>query len=98
MFNDDDGLRVCTSCICDKYLTKEIRSEGLVAKCSYCGKRRSTVLLLALAEQVHEIIEGFFSLTLAYPEGLEYLLAKDPDCNYQWTRAGDPVDVVIAAS
>jgi hypothetical protein len=81
-----EETRVCTRCTDDDVLRKIMRREGKVARCSYCGSRRSSLTISDLSERVHEIIEHHFSLTRSYP------LYEYPQ---DWSREGEPVKTVI---
>jgi len=94
MNEDTEEIRVCYECIGDDFLKKEVRSKGKQAVCSYCEKELETITIKSLAEQVHAIIEEHFSLTSDQPSPLEYAMSKESD--WDWERAGDPVDQIIA--
>jgi hypothetical protein len=78
--------RVCTRCTDDDVLRQIMRREGKVARCSYCGSRRSSLTISDLSERVHEVIEQHFSLTRLHP------LWEYPE---DWSREGERVDAVI---
>jgi len=78
--------RVCTRCTDDDVLKEIMRREGKVARCSYCGNRRSSLTISDLSERVHEVIEQYFSLTRSYP------LWEYPE---DWSREGDRVRSII---
>ena len=82
----DDHIGTC--CITDPVLVKSMRSEGTVAKCTACRKRRSGLPLDDIAERVREVYEVYYvdSQNTPYPgigaspsEIISGLLTSDMD-------------------
>lgn len=46
---------VCGGCAIDPYVVKIIKTDGILATCSFCKKRRKTIDLSDLADMVHEV-------------------------------------------
>ena len=81
MTGEKDTVRVCHDCIGDSFLADEVKEQGSRGLCSYCGKRRKSLMLEKLAERIHEVLQEHFRLTLN----------ETP-----WRRSGYPVVDLIA--
>ena len=94
MSESDAGIYVCHACVGDEFLKQEVRSEGDMASCSLCGKRRKSFTLEELADRIHSVLEAHFYLTPNEPSGIDYALVKEGV--WDWERPGEPVDTVIS--
>lgn len=86
---------ICHECVSDKFLKKEIWTEGKRKKCSYCKKNRKSVRLKWFADRIHSAIEEHFYLTSDQPSSLENILLNDRESNYVWERSGEPINSLI---
>jgi len=86
---------ICKECIGDGFLNERRSKEGENHKCKYCGKTDITVSLVWLSEEIHNAIEKHFNLTPTEPEGFEYYLLKDKESDFNWTRKGEEVKILI---
>ena len=84
---------VCHVCICEDYLATEVKKQGAVGYCSYCGKEGEVVTLDDLAGRIHDIVQRDFRITPMLPvDALDYLAVAKGD----WERRGDSAASVIA--
>ena len=84
---------VCHVCICEVYLAAEVKKQGAVGYCSYCGKEGEVVTLDDLAGRIHNIVQRDFRITPMLPvDALDYLAVARGD----WERRGDSAASVIA--
>lgn len=86
---------VCSGCVGEEFLKGEIRKDGEVGVCSYCGKRRKAISIEALADEFEGVFERHYYRTSDEPDDYEYMLLKDPESNYEFDRHGDPVLDII---
>ena len=84
---------VCHACINDGVLAEEVKVNGIVRPCSYCGGTRDAVALNTLANRIHEILQDHFSLTPNDPEEPHefYRMSRG-----EWEPRGDLAREVIA--
>ena len=59
MYKSGEIKYLCHICIGDKVLQSEIKKEGSVKKCDFCGERRKAVKLENVADRVDEIYREF---------------------------------------
>lgn len=65
--------RICTSCIQDEYLRREIdQHSGRIEECDFCEEVRPTIDLLDLANRCDEVIEVFFEVSSLTPAVVIY--------------------------
>ena len=90
---DSEAKHICYTCIGDQFLADEVREQGVISLCSYCGETREAITLEYLADGTHDVLREHFHLTPGYPdETYEYFLYSEGE----WERRGDPVDLMIA--
>lgn len=82
---------VCYECIGEAFLSKEVYDTNHTVKCDFCDALEPSIELDELAEQIHGVIENYFSKTSDEPEGYEYYLARDG----LWERDGYLIEDVI---
>lgn len=49
-----DEKRACKSCINDRYIYNNLKEYGEMSECSYCQKRRKTISVKAIAEEIED--------------------------------------------
>lgn len=84
---------ICSSCVKDDFLKKEIKQNGQPGKCNYCSKKGKTDSIHELATRVERAFKEHYSQTSAYPNELEEALQRY--LNEDWNRKGDPVICII---
>ena len=87
--------QVCADCIGEDYLQQEITQDGESAVCHYCEDKGQCVSLEWLADNVYFAITNHFKLTPTEPSGLQYMMLRDKEINYDWYRDGQPVNDLI---
>jgi hypothetical protein len=95
----EDGVganRICADCVGEPYLKAVIVARAETATCSYCENEGPTEAIEDLADRVELAFESHYRRTSTEPDGLEYMLSKDPESSYRWERHGEPVVDVIA--
>lgn len=90
----DEDSRLCWRCVEEAYVRERIRTDGKIAKCSFCGKRKKTFSLGAIADMVEVAFNDHFERTSTEPSDWEYRMIKEGD--YWWDREGEQVHYVIA--
>ena len=91
---EDVGERtICEPCIGEDYLSAEIRRDGVIASCSYCGKTAKVISIGELADHVDRALEQHFYRTPDEADGIDLLALKEGGF---WERDGSPVVYVIA--
>lgn len=90
MKKDYDEKRVCSSCVKDAHLKKEIEQKGRRRKCSYCEDVDKTYTLTELSNIVEEAFLEHYERTPDEPSDWEYMLQHvDKESNYNWEREGE---------
>ena len=95
---DIEGLktrRICSSCVEEGYLRKEINETGQRQECSYCGIRDQTWSLECLAACVGTAFEQHYVRTSDEPNDYQRMLLSDPEADYVWERDGERADYAI---
>lgn len=89
----NDSKHICHDCTGDQFLADEVRGQGTVRSCSYCGQTAKTIAIQDLAERVREVLEEHFERPSDYSEGpYEDYLAREAGLEH----LGDTLDMVIA--
>ena len=100
MIEEDDleDKALCCRCVGDAYLSAEIRGQGRIRTCSYCGRSDRSYLIGALADRVETVFEEHYVRTLDQPNSWQQTLLSDRDSEYDWERDGEPVVEAIRNS
>lgn len=88
--------RLCYKCIGEAYLKDKVKSTGKRGKCSYCKKVRPQIRLEEMAKIVAKAFEDHYYRTSDQPDGLQWMMMKDDELNYEWEREGEPVVEAIS--
>ncbi|MFQ6239689.1 RES family NAD+ phosphorylase [Sinorhizobium meliloti] len=83
--------KICSDCVGEKYLSKEIGREGRHGKCSYCDETGKCYRLGELSERIETAFEQHYTRTSDQPDSWEYSLLTDREMDYEWYRHGEPV-------
>ena len=67
-------LRVCSSCVGERFLSGEIRSRGDEGVCSYCKDDARTFSIDELADEVSTAFRDHYYLTESEPDLMECLV------------------------
>lgn len=87
---------ICSNCISDKFLSKEIEDDGHPNDCTSCEDMDSACWPLEqLAERVKVVFDSNYTLTSSEPDAWQYALMRDKESNYVWERAGDSVISIV---
>ncbi len=86
---------ICSTCTDETFLKQQIRNDGEVGVCAYCGKKRKAITIGDLADRFDGAFERHFYRTSTEPNDYEYMLLKDRESSYDFERHGDPVLEVI---
>ncbi|MBE0532383.1 MAG: RES domain-containing protein [Rhodospirillales bacterium] len=94
--DDDIALRrICYRCVGEPYLREQV-GRGTRAACSYCGgKRRKTITVAELADEVEAAFERHYRRTSDQPHSWQYAMLSDRESDYEWERDGEPVIYAI---
>jgi hypothetical protein len=94
--NDLPARRLCSECVGEAFLSKEIENEGEVAVCSYCNVEGRTFSIEKMADRIETAFEQHFERTATEPSGMEYAMINDKESDYDWERKGEPVVEAIS--
>lgn len=86
---------ICSSCVREEYLSKEISMHGDHNKCSYCGESGPTYSVGDLAECIETAFEQHYNRTDDQPDAYQQMLWNDRESDYHWERDGEPVVYAI---
>jgi hypothetical protein len=87
--------RICSQCVGDEYLKKEILAEGTEADCDYCDASGKTISMEELADRVEAAFTDHYVRTPTEPSGFEYAMAKEEG---GWDRPGDQAEWAIGGA
>lgn len=90
--------RLCHRCVGESYLSAEIRQQGLVRQCSFCGRSAKSYSIGAMANRIEEVFEEHFVRTSDQPDSSQEMLLSDRESEYDWERDGEPVVQSIAGA
>jgi len=80
--------QICHECIGEEYLSKAVATNGVAAKCDYCGQTAASWRLDKLADRVETAFEHHYIRTTDQPESWHERLMADRESNYEWFREG----------
>jgi hypothetical protein len=92
--DDSEVKHICFACVGEEFLHAEIETQGEQATCSYCGKLRSSISILQLADRIEGAFAEHYRRTSTEPSSLEYMMMKEGD--YDWEREGEQAVWAIA--
>lgn len=84
---------ICSSCIEEPYLQRQIEAQGIKFTCHYCGEMSTCFTLERVCDLTDEAIQEYFTRTSVEPSDLEYVMIKH--ASLDWYREGDEVQHVI---
>jgi hypothetical protein len=89
--------RLCFECVAEPYFRDEIKRQGAPGLCSYCDaeEERNCYTMRTAADRVKTVFAEHFYRTATDMDGLEYMMHKDPESTYCWSRDGQPVTDAI---
>lgn len=87
---------LCSLCIGDDYLKREIELNGALGICSCCGEELEGYTFEKLADIVERVFETHFYRTADQPHTWQLTLLADKESDYEWEREGTPVVTLIA--
>ena len=86
--------RICSKCVGEPYLKREIDRIGEKALCYYCNNSWNTESINDLASRIETTFEQHFQITSDQPDSLEWSMMREG--GYDWDRAGEPALDAIA--
>jgi hypothetical protein len=90
---DVDDLKqeaICSACVGESFLSRQIKSEGEKRICRYCRKKAVSFTLEKIAGIFEVAFLSHFSATATDPDAIEWAMQKDPQIGYSWERKGEP--------
>lgn len=72
-----------------------ILESAQVDSCTYCGTSAAGITLDDLAERTKNAFRQHYQVTASEPDGLQWIMLKDPESTYDWEREGDLVADII---
>ncbi len=91
--DDDDGetvKRICHACIGEKYLAAEVKAQGAIGLCAYCGETDPSLTIEELADEIETAFADHYTRTAQGPDSLQERMQADRESSYCWTREGSP--------
>ncbi len=89
---------ICTDCVGESFLQKQIKAQGTRRLCHYCGEKGRSYTLEKISDLVETAFESHYTLTPTDMDGFEWAMHKDPEVNYHWERRGEPTaDAIMNA-
>jgi hypothetical protein len=74
---DDSMKRICCACVNDAYLSAEIKQNGSIAQCSYCGEDAEAWDIEDLADRIEVAFDEHFYRTSDQPNSWQERLLAD---------------------
>lgn len=94
-----EAKHICFDCVGEMYLSAEIRQNGTIDQCSYCGQTVESYAIEELAERIEIAFDHHYYRTSDQPDSWQQRLLADRESNYNWERDGVPVlDAIEAAA
>lgn len=85
-----NAKRICHECIGEEYLSNEVATTGVNAKCDYCDQTEVTWTLEQLAKRIETAFDHHFTLTADEPDSWQERMLADRESTYEWFREGQP--------
>lgn len=85
-----NAKRICHECIGEEYLSNEVATTGITAKCDYCDQTNVTWTLEQLAERIETAFDHHFTVTDDQPDSWQERMQADRESTYEWFREGQP--------
>jgi hypothetical protein len=82
--------RICSECVGEKYLSDLTDKQGSHAECDYCGGTGQTFTIEEMADRVETAFDQHYERTTDQPSAVEWIMQKDKESTYEWSRGGDP--------
>lgn len=95
MNDDDDQNRICCECVGEAFLSQQIKQEGNVGSCSYCGETLACIPIEELADHIETAFADHYVRTANYPDSWQERAMADRESSYLWEREGQPVHDAI---
>lgn len=91
-----EDSKICPNCVCESYLSKEIRSEGKRNKCAFCEQVSRTYTLSQLTDRVEQVVFDHYERTQDQPSEWEYYRQHaDKESTYVWYREGQTIEELM---
>lgn len=84
---------ICSCCIEEPFLQRQIEEQGSREECHYCGDVGACFTLEEVSNRTEKAIKQHFTRTPVDPTDLEYVMIKHADLD--WERTGDEIQYVI---
>ncbi|WP_223507883.1 RES family NAD+ phosphorylase [Pseudomonas sp. BF-B-25] len=85
-----NAKRICHECIGEEFLSNEVATTGVTAKCDYCDQTEVTWALEQLAERIETAFDHHFTRTDDQPDSWQECMQADRESTYVWFREGQP--------
>jgi hypothetical protein len=82
--------RICSDCVGEDYLSDLIEAQGSHARCDYCDGSGQIFTIEEMADRVETAFDQHYERTTDQPSDLEWMMQKDKESTYEWSRKGDP--------
>lgn len=85
-----NAKRICYECIGERFLSNEVATAGVTAKCDYCDQMEASWALEQLAERMETVFDNHFTRTNEQPDSWQERMQVDRESSYVWSREGQP--------
>ncbi len=80
---------VCSACIGEKFLRRDIKRSGTARRCHYCEQQGKCWSISQLSDRIEKAFEQHFERTPENPDGFEAAMLNDKESSYEWHRKGE---------
>ena len=87
--------RICSACVGEAYLSREIEEKGMRRKCRYCREMGRTYPIGEMAGRIEIAFGQHYVRTSDQPDSYQSMLLRDKESDYDWDREGQSVVYAI---
>jgi hypothetical protein len=91
-----EGRLVCSDCIEEKFLHRDVKRSGIAGKCHYCEQHGKCWSISQLSDRIDKAFQQHLERTPENPDGVEAAMMNDRECSYEWHRDGEESIYAIA--
>jgi hypothetical protein len=96
--DDDGGSWVCSGCVGEEFLSREIAASGAEHTCSFCGQVGPAFTVEDFADWIEGAFETHYYRTSDQPNSLQRMMLSDRESEYDFEREGEQVLWAIAGA
>lgn len=92
--DNGDEPRLCSECISEQILQREVVWGGVTGTCLSCGEINLSIGVTALADRIRPVFERHYELSPDQPDEMESAMLRH-GMDSGWYRDGDPPEYLI---